>query len=123
MTELELKTCDKGIPCQDEHSDRVMRIIQQSVRQEQYQMARARFIKLTEALQAELLGSIPAQQAVRLAASLPTLTVARLFSRLPKDLGRSIVQSLPDGKRRSVMVILSHQRQAKRHFQGRQLQG
>ncbi|OOG23440.1 hypothetical protein B1C78_11285 [Thioalkalivibrio denitrificans] len=73
--------------------------------------ARLRFLRLAEQSQIRVLERIDTRDAVRLAGGLPTYTVARLYERLPRKLGKAIVQALPEGKRRGVVVILNHRRQ------------
>ena len=73
--------------------------------------ARLRFLRLAEQSQIRVLERIEVKDAVRLAGGLPTYTVARLYERLPRKLGKAIVQALPEGKRRGIVVILNHRRQ------------
>jgi Mg/Co/Ni transporter MgtE len=72
--------------------------------------ARLRFLRLREPSQAQVLTEIPRSEAVRLAGGLPPYTLARLFEHVPKPLSRAIVQSLPEGKRHGVSVILDYRR-------------
>jgi hypothetical protein len=74
--------------------------------------ARLRFLRLAEQSQIRVLECIQVKDAVRLAGGLPAYTVARLYERLPRERGRAIIQALPEGKRRGVVVILNHRRQA-----------
>ncbi|MFN2349136.1 MAG: hypothetical protein ABR558_06125 [Thioalkalivibrio sp.] len=74
--------------------------------------ARLRFLRLSEGAQLRLLEEIPVKDAVRLSGGLPTYTLTRLYERLPRKLGRALMQSLPDGKRHGVLVILNHRRRA-----------
>lgn len=74
--------------------------------------ARLRFLRLTEQSQIRVLERIEVREAVRLAGGLPAYTVARLYERLPRKLGKTIVQALPEAKRRGIVVILNHRRQS-----------
>ncbi|ANB01392.1 hypothetical protein [Ectothiorhodospira sp. BSL-9] len=130
MTEMMTKANDRfetshnqAIHWIDERQDPALQTVDRAVRQGHYQAARTRFLKLAESSQIGVLQHIPQQDAVRLAGGLPTYTVARLFERLPRHLGRAIVQSLPEGKRQGVVVILNHRRHDPRNLQRRQLQG
>lgn len=130
MTEMMTKANDRfeanhyqAIHWIDERQDPALQTVDRAVRQGHYQTARTRFLKLAESSQIGVLQHIPQQDAVRLAGGLPTYTVARLFEHLPRPLGRAIVQSLPEGKREGVVVILNHRRQPPRSLRGRPLQG
>ncbi|MFP4080087.1 MAG: hypothetical protein ACLFTM_05565 [Ectothiorhodospira sp.] len=103
---------NQGVHWIDERQDPALQTVDRAVRQGQYHTARTRFLRLAEDSQIRVLQHIPRADAVRLAGGLPTYTVARLFEQLPRPLGRAIVQSLPEGKREGVVVILNHRRRA-----------
>lgn len=83
-----------------------------AMRNGEFGTARLRFLRLAEQSQIRVLKDIPVKDAARLAGGLPTYTVARLYERLPRDVGRAIVQALPEGKRQGIVVILKHRRRA-----------
>jgi hypothetical protein len=85
-------------------------IVGNALRNGEFGSARLRFLRLAEQSQIRVLQQIPAKDAARLAGGLPTYTVARLYERLPRDVGRAIVQALPEAKRHGIVVILRHRR-------------
>jgi hypothetical protein len=84
--------------------------VSSAMRKGAFGTARLRFLRLAEQSQIRVLERIEVKDAVRLAGGLPTYTVARLYERLPRDVGRAIVQALPEAKRQGIVVILKHRR-------------
>ena len=95
-------------PPADKTADPDVAVINNAMKNGEFGTARLRFLRLAEQSQIRVLEHIAVKDAVRLAGGLPSYTVARLYEHLPRERGRAIVQALPEGKRRGIVVILKH---------------
>jgi hypothetical protein len=105
-----LRTRTDVLQATDSPVDSGVEVVGNALRNGEFGSARLRFLRLAEQSQIRVLQQIPTKDAARLAGGLPTYTMARLYERLPRDVGRAIVQALPEAKRHGIVVILKHRR-------------